>query len=524
MDPNFSRKRKFYRNSIPRNHNYCEPKSADLVVQPKVVHPSPIVRVNSAPQNRPSLKMKISEVKITVKEITVKEVIEKPIEILIEKKKVDSQISKIYESTQNLWNLILKIKEFDLSGIKRLLKNVFISEPNPKNENEIFEEEAVEMIPDAVLLPMEKMFTEKTYENEKFLPQENTDGKDCDQLLELGDKSQGYIIDFFPIDSNKSVYLLTINLPNFIFRGRICVDSEFIDINDLIQILSGKEILSDCVTCEFEMKLINNSENLLVTVKIHFRLKVNLKPITQTLIYCLDRFEKDPILESVQQLKKRIECIEEEQERFAKRFCLSQNVHYSSKKPVTYKFHFSIYSTLLEKSKRHSLVLGDCIHFLEYLQKNDRFQEVKRFFQNNSFSFDLIENEKSQSGNRHILRTAQKEFLVSWDSESNFYLTHDSLFKMQNYIRMTQTSKLAMDLQKINQILVTMFEINIEYELNGKLLLKPSIFGEKFEYIEMEGVTNKFNIIKYIQSPPVLQDQVYFNPAIGFYKSLVTKI
>ncbi len=88
---------------------------------------------------------------------------------------------------------------------------------------------------------------------------------------------------------------------------------------------------------------------------------------------------------------------------------------------------------------------------------------------------------------------------------------------------MTQTSKLAMDLEKINNILVTMFEINIEYELNGKMLLKPSIFGEKFEYIEMEGVTNKFNIIKYIQSPPVLQDQVYFNPAIGFYKSLVTK-
>jgi hypothetical protein len=560
------RQREFSPNMQQKNddqsHNqnrYSEPKSATLVQQKgdsqKLVNPSTIVRTNSAPLNRSSLKTKISEIKITVKELKVKEAskVKEPIKISIKEEKIqisaitvpaiadsqsahfNMQLSKIYESTQNLWNIILKIKEFELSGIKSLLKNVFISEPNIKNENEIYKETAQdnksEIVPienSVVFMPIEQMHIENTNDSEiieNLLESEHVCEK-LDDKFQLLDKNQDYIIDFFPIDSNKSVYLLTVGFTNFIFRGRICVNSEFIDINDLIHILSGKDSVSECVNSEFKMEIINNSENLLVTVTIHFRLKVNLKPITQTLIYCLDRFEKDPILEHVHQLKKRIECIEEEQERVVKRFCLSQQVYHSFKKPLTLEFHFSVFSTQLEKSKRHSLVLGNSIHFLEYLEKNDRFQDVKAFFQHNSFSFDLLEAEKhtnmietNEFRNRHILKTAEKELLVSWDSLSNFYLTHDSLFKMQNYIQKTQKSKLVLDLEKINMILVTMFEINIEYELKGKLLLKPSIFGEKLEYIEMEGISHKFNILQYIQNPPVLKDQVYFNPALGFYKS-----
>ena len=116
-----------------------------------------------------------------------------------------------------------------------------------------------------------------------------------------------------------------------------------------------------------------------------------------------------------------------------------------------------------------------------------------------------------------VARNAQ--LIISWthnaDGTQNFFLTHKCPAEIAKYI-----GDLHPDTVLVNTLLLALFEINLEFELQDKVLLRPSIFGARFECMHKTGVLNVFNILELAQNLPTIKDQYHYNPSIGFYKSL----
>lgn len=351
-------------------------------------------------------------------------------------------------------------------------------------------------------------------------------------------ESDDYTLDFFPINSENSVYVLSVVFNDALYRGNISVDSHYIDIYDMIRILKGAEFIGESVTANLKMDYIMDKNNLLITVRTEFRLRANLKPIPELFIFCLDKIEKNTLLDNVQILKKKLNFIEQETMHLGKRFCLSQNFCDSLKMPLAYSFHFRMQITAAEKYSVYCLELKHCPTFTEFLVTNPRFQKVLQYFSNGQFRFIVDTGSKCTEVQKATSQkckeenhpyTCTDELLISWKENDQFYLTHKSPREILEYIESKKKkSNTFFDLELINAVLITVFELNLEFELRDMQLLKPSMYpggilenqrdAPQYQYKYMPGVYNYFNILEYITRMPSFNDQCYFNPSIGFYK------
>jgi hypothetical protein len=72
-------------------------------------------------------------------------------------------------------------------------------------------------------------------------------------------------------------------------------------------------------------------------------------------------------------------------------------------------------------------------------------------------------------------------------------------------------------------MITTFFDLTVEYRLRGKILMPPTLYGDKYYMIEHptdpEHITHTFDLLKHLRNPPTAADRLFFNPAVGFYQT-----
>jgi hypothetical protein len=349
-----------------------------------------------------------------------------------------------------------------------------------------------------------------------------------------------YKLEFIPLNSMFSNIMLTVSFDDATYRGEISVCSHYVDMNDIIDILNGAVTIGSNVTSAMKMDFISQGMVLVITITIEFRLTVNLKPIPETFIFRLNYIERNLLFESVVSLKRKLNRMEGDCKKI-REFC---DFFDTAKKPLAYRFYFSIFFTEIEKHNYFFVEIDRASAFYEYIHLHARFEPMKKYFKDGQtyFALDADKNmapnepgscttstrkRKLERIRTHLSVCTQEpplvarnaQLIISWthnaDGTQNFFLTHKCPDEIAKYI-----GDLHPDTVLVNTLLLALFEINLEFELQDKVLLRPSIFGARFECMHKPGVLNVFNILELAQNLPTIKDQYHYNPSIGFYKSL----
>jgi len=73
------------------------------------------------------------------------------------------------------------------------------------------------------------------------------------------------------------------------------------------------------------------------------------------------------------------------------------------------------------------------------------------------------------------------------------------------------------------RMMMTLYDLVLEYHFRGKVLLPPTLYGDRYYMIDHPTdpncVTHTFDLLKSLLHPPTFKDRLFLNPLIGFYQT-----
>ena len=335
-----------------------------------------------------------------------------------------------------------------------------------------------------------------------------------------GGSSDKWEASLYRCGSGSEEHILDILLPNTLYRkNNLTIESSYIEVEDIIKILNGEKDFIPNVSAPYnvQFKTENERKTMIIIIEVNFQLKKTLKPKKEIIEIELVEVQRDHLVEDVTNLKKRVSLLASENENLKKRVKIFGGFFDMRMKPLSYKFHFTVEASISEENFEICVRLTDP-GFNSFLAKHERFRCINKEFNGNEFSTKVnwltqeiyLENSKYFSN-----------WLLDWESNENFIvLSSRSVTEMQTYLRMREFIMEGFREQKIliENVLLTLFDLNLEYEFSNVLLLPPSLLEPRFQCISKPCVSHTFNLEECLEKEISYKDGYFFNPNIGFYK------
>lgn len=341
----------------------------------------------------------------------------------------------------------------------------------------------------------------------------NSLGKDCVSIIENAD----------------STCQLNIVLRESSYRGTIDINSCFISASDVLEILTGSDLPDKRVKCQYSMKISNEHKELHIQITIKFQAKKTLAPKVENFQLVLLRVDRTMIKTDIQHLKKRMDALLYENEILKKKIKYSIGYYDPSTSAVNPSFYFTVNQALNECSTEITIqILDKNPKFCEWMMPNLRFSSIKSYFHNESgilsakFSFDYnMENATANECCNELPIHVIQQWILRWNTECTKYSLNSNhhYSEISSYIRKREMLMQCEKKAIVDDILLTIFELNLEFELKNKNLLPPSPLDPVFKCIPRENTDNKFDLLKTLESLNGSPSETFFNPCIGFYKT-----
>lgn len=331
--------------------------------------------------------------------------------------------------------------------------------------------------------------------------------------------------EFIPVDTSGEKYKLSVILDEKLFTGLVEIpyqSSEYIETVDLLKVFCGVPNLDKHTSLSFDT--IVESNVLKINVCISFQKDTKKKRRTEDWNFELVEAERDIEQEDTNAIKKNIEKLEMERESLYQKLQILEGYYDSRIKNLDMKFYFSASSKINEEYFEITIKIDhENKEFINAIHRETRFTNISGHFKKNVYEAKIYFASKE-------LYEKNCESIQEWiidfscPSDVGYSFTHRTPEMMLEYIKRRDSSDFFDQRKQIDNILVTLFELNLEYELFQKLLLPPSLFCPQIQYIDQLGWDNEFDIMKKLYNLPKFQDETFFHPSIGFFKSDIQKI
>lgn len=343
-------------------------------------------------------------------------------------------------------------------------------------------------------------------------------GKDADENHE----TQKWEASLYKCGNGSEEYILDILLPSTLYRkNNLQIESSYIEVEDVLKILNGEKDFIQNVSAryhvEFKQDEIESRKTMVILLEVNFQYKANLKPNQEMHEIVLEEVHRDHLVEDVTHLKKRVSSLCFENDNLKKRVKLFGGFFDVRMKPLSHKFHFTVESFLNQDCFEIQVRLNDA-GFKTFLGKHERFRSINTFFTGNEFKkrVNWLTQELYLENHKHF-----SDWLLDWGVEENFIvLSPKSVTEMQTYLRRREFIGEGFQEFKmtIDNVLLTLFDLNLEYEFRDILLLPPSLLEPRFQCINKPCVSHRFNLEECLERNISFNDGFFFNPNIGFYQ------
>lgn len=321
-------------------------------------------------------------------------------------------------------------------------------------------------------------------------------------------------------------FQLSVSLRESCFRSDIAITSAFITTSDVLNILTGKELDDPRIKTEYSLNIQNSNKELYITINITFQAKKTLKPLIEKIPIVLHQVDRTMIKSDIQSLKKKMEMMVMQNESLKKKIKYAIGYYDPSIKSISPNFYFKVMQTKKHASTDVTITLLDTNkEFTTWIKNQERFIKIQETETSTNWNFSIkldrhtlfFESpEDEQAEDDDVLF----QWILKWDSTKNNSFSLNCGFNhydLVQYLEKRNLSKHNQEKIAIDNILITLFELNIEYELMDKNLLPPSPSEPIFKSVPLSGATNKFDILTSLQNTSL--NGYFFNPAIGFYQT-----
>jgi hypothetical protein len=331
------------------------------------------------------------------------------------------------------------------------------------------------------------------------------------------------------MNDDNGTYQLSVSLRESCFRSDISITSAFITTIDVLNILTGKELEDPRIKTEYCLNILNSNKELHITIKITFQAKKTLKPMIEIIPIVLHQVDRTMIKSDIQTLKKKMEMLVMQNESLKKKIKYAIGYYDPSIKSISPNFYFKVRQVTNHVSTDVTITLLDTNkEFTTWIKNQERFKKILEAYSANmnlsetttiwKYSIKLDRNTTTLSEDEQAQTTDMlHQWILKWDSTKNNHFSLNCGFNHYDIVKYLEKRELIKEKKQIDNILITLFELNIEYELKDKTLLPPSPSEPIFKSVPLAGATNKFDILSFLENTTL--NGYFFNPAIGFYQT-----
>jgi hypothetical protein len=329
--------------------------------------------------------------------------------------------------------------------------------------------------------------------------------------------TSGYEVEIIPADDEKKSYILNVWTSNLLYRGNTRLDSAYIETLDILKIMNGEKNFIKNVETSYRIEMADENAKMVIHIDVTFQLKKNLKPVQENHEIVLFHVERDQLVEDISKLKKVVKTQQNEISLLKKRSTLSMGYFDSRMRPLAYEFYFQVEEEMNSSCYKIAIHLSDNLRFIDFLMSQSRFCEVNKHFTNRVF--EICVNWMSAP-----LYEENNKFFTNWiinfSDTQNYFLAKRSPADIKEYLASREFIHTGFKDQKIliDNILITLFELNLEYELHNSILLPPTHIEPRYQSIPIQNVKNVFNIQQDLENEIHFNEHSFYNPNIGFYK------
>lgn len=324
--------------------------------------------------------------------------------------------------------------------------------------------------------------------------------------------------EFIPISGEK--YKLSVILEENLYTGEVEIGyqaSEWIDTSDLLKVFSGVPNLDEHTSLSFETVV--QDQILKISVTISFQKDRKKKRSYEQYEFELSLTERDIEQEDTNAIKKYVEKLEQERELLTKNLLILEGFFDNRIQALDLKFYFHVtQKTNTDFSQISIKISQDNKDFTKFIHEHPRFRAISGHFKKNihETKIHFHSMELYEKNHRNI-----QEWIIDTNlpAEIGYSFTHRTPEMMIEYIKKRDHADYFDQRKQVDTILLTLFECNLEFELYGKILLPPIICYPQIQYIESRGNLYSFDIISQLSNLPKFEDETFFHPSIGFYKS-----
>jgi hypothetical protein len=236
------------------------------------------------------------------------------------------------------------------------------------------------------------------------------------------------------------------------------------------------------------------------------------------------KYEMSPVTKDA--IAGRIEIMEELNRQLIKELAstrkrLKASFSYDSRsRPISYRNLFQVKQSKTDLQYQITVnIASEHKDFLDFVRTHDRFQNL---CQTQGWS-DLSFTRTVKWTNKETM-ALEYPYFQEWlldlrPGHQSFCLLKKTPADVREYLQ--KTKLLAGDTLShkvpIDLVLITLFEINLEFELSGFILLPPSLLEPRFQCIPKHGVHNTFQLLEKIKDEITFDSGLSYNPRIGFY-------
>jgi hypothetical protein len=326
--------------------------------------------------------------------------------------------------------------------------------------------------------------------------------------------------EFVPLDTNGEKYRLSVIIDEKLFTGDVEIGyqgSEYIDTSDLLKVFCGVSNLDQFTSLSFQTEICENVLN--ISVCVCYQKDRKKKRREEKFNFKLHEVERDIEQEDANIIRKSVDKLEIEREQLNKKLRIIEGFYDYRIKQLDMKFYFSVTQTInINCSEIIIHIHEDNKEFIRFIIGHSRFRTISGHFKKNvhETKINFISRDLYEKNCDNIC-----EWIIDTNTGADvgYSFTHRTPDQIIEYIRKRDVSDYNDQRKQVDTILLALFECNLEFELYEKLLLPPVMHVPLIQYIESPGFNHEFNILAKLSNLPKFNDETFFHPSIGFYKS-----
>lgn len=308
------------------------------------------------------------------------------------------------------------------------------------------------------------------------------------------------------IRSKENIYRVTVDESDF--------SSVHVDLEDLEKILNREPLGISGLTPSVEFVEIFTQQILQVNIELCYQKSERTKRSLESFTIELPQIDRDIQLEEITKLKNENSALRRENERIVKKLKTMETFGffpYYNKDIITIlSVKKLVINAVYESSPYQCIEYDNTLNFVTYLTSHPRFKEY--------ISWVKI-NHPTQVGHTNASMVFRDPFDKIEKKKFGQHMINKSITAVQGYYYLEDMHKFASPDEKIIlnrwfSFVCTLFDLVNEYNFKGIQLL-PN--GQCMPHKNPEHV-NEFFTEKYFRNPPTVEDKLFFDENIGFYK------